>query len=121
MKLNNQEIYQIASQLEELSDMKIYIPAKANFFIQKNINVIKSAATEIEKTRLNIAQQYGVLDEEKNGYYIPPEHIETANKEVLDLFAIEQELDIKKISIEDLGNVEFTPAQMQSLMFMIEE
>ena len=38
MKFNNSEIYQIANVLAKTFDnLDIYIPAKANFFIQKNI------------------------------------------------------------------------------------
>jgi hypothetical protein len=35
-----------------------------------------------------------------------------ANKELNDLFSIEQELDIRLIKIEDLEKVEFTAKQM---------
>lgn len=122
MKFNNNEIYQIANALiSNLDNLNIYIPAKANFFIQKNISVLAAAAQEIEKSRLEIAKHYGVLDEEGQQYKIPEDKLEEASKELNDLFSIEQELDIKTFSIEALGNAEFTPAQMQAMIFMIEE
>ena len=122
MKLNNQQIYQIANNvLSNLDNLNIYIPAKANFFIQKNISTLAAAAQEIEKSRLEIAKHYGVLDEEGQQYKIPEEKIEEASRELEDLFSIEQELDIKTFSIEALGSAEFTPAQMQAMMFMIED
>ena len=122
MKLNNQQIYQIANNvLSNLDNLNIYIPAKANFFIQKNISILAAAAQEIEKSRLEIAKHYGVLDEEGQQYKIPEDKLEEASKELEDLFSIEQELDIKTFSIEALGNAEFTPAQMQAMMFMIED
>ena len=122
MKFNNQQIYQIANNiLSNLDNLNIYIPAKANFFIQKNISTLAAAAQEIEKSRLEIAKHYGVLDEEKQQYKIPEDKLEEASKELEDLFSIEQELDIKTFSIEALGNAEFTPAQMQAMMFMIED
>lgn len=122
MKFNNQQIYQIANNvLGNLDNLNIYIPAKANFFIQKNISALAAAAQEIEKSRLEIAKHYGVLDEENQQYKIPEDKLEEASKELNDLFSIEQELDIKTFSIETLGNAEFTPAQMQALMFMIED
>ena len=122
MKFNNSEIYQIANVLAKTFDnLDIYIPAKANFFIQKNISTLAAAAQEIEKSRLEIAKHYGILDEEKQQYKIPEDKIEEASKELEDLFSIEQELDIKTFSIEALGNAEFTPAQMQTMMFMIED
>ena len=122
MKFNNQQIYTLANNsLSELSNLDIYIPAKANFFIQKNISTLAAAAQEIDKSRLEIAKHYGVLDEEKQQYSIPEDKIEEASKELEDLFAIEQELDIKTFSIDALGNAEFTPAQMNAMMFMIED
>ena len=122
MKFNNQQIYQIANNLlSNLDNLSIYIPAKANFFIQKNISTLAAAAQEIEKSRIEIAKHYGVLDEEKQQYKIPEDKLEEASKELEDLFSIEQELDIKTFSIEALGNAEFTPAQMQAMMFMIED
>ena len=122
MKFNNNEIYQIANILAKVFDnLDIYIPAKANFFIQKNIATFAAAAQEIDKSRLEIAKHYGVLDEEGQQYKIPEEKIEEASKELNDLFSIEQDLDIKTFTIEALGNAEFTAAQMQAIMFMIED
>lgn len=122
MIFNNNQIYQITNNLlSNLDNLNLYIPAKANFFIQKNIQLLSAAAQEIEKSRLEIAKHYGVLDEEGQQYKIPEDKIEEASKELEDLFSIEQELDIKTFSIEALGNAEFTPAQMQAMMFMIED
>ena len=122
MKFNNNEIYQIANILAKVFDnLNIYIPAKANFFIQKNISTFAAAAQEIEKSRLEIAQHYGELNEDGQQYKIPEEKIEEASKELNDLFSIEQDLDIKTFTIEALGNAEFTAAQMQAIMFMIED
>ena len=121
MKFTNNEIYQLANIFNNLFDSEIYIPAKANFFIQKNIKTIAAAAQEIEKSRLEIAQHYGELNEEQNQFIIPDDKIADANKELNDLFTIEQELDIKTFKIDDLGNGEFTPNQMQVLMIMISE
>lgn len=122
MKFNNSEIYQIANVLAKTFDnLDIYIPAKANFFIQKNISTFAAAAQEIEKSRLEIAKHYGELDEENQQYKIPEDKIKEASKELEDLFSIEQDLDIKTFTIEALGDAEFTSAQMQAIMFMIED
>lgn len=122
MKFNNNEIYQKANiLLETFEKLDIYIPAKANFFIQKNISILAAAAQEIEKSRLEIAKHYGILDEEKQQYNIPKEKIKEASEELDDLLSIEQDLDIKTFSIEALGDAQFTPAQMQAIMFMIED
>ena len=122
MKLTNYNIYQLANSLQSMAnDNKIYIPAKANFFIQKNISMLATAAQEIERARLEIAKHYGTLEESSGSYKIPDDKQAIVNQELYDLFNIEQELDIKKIKIEDLGSAEFTAAQMQSLMIMIDD
>lgn len=121
MKLTNLQIYQFAEKLDSIANSTQYIPAKANFFLQKNIQVIADAAKEIEASRLKIAQHYGELDEENSQYKIPQEKMADATKELEDLFSIEQDLDIKTFSIDALGSAEFTPAQMQAIMFMIED
>lgn len=122
MKLNNYQIYEYAQSLSNIFvNSDLYIPAKANFLIQKNIGIITTMGEEIEKSRLQIAQHYGTFNEENNTFIIPEEKLQEANKELNDLFFIEQELDIRLIKIEDLEKVEFTAKQMQVLMFMIEE
>lgn len=122
MKFSNYEIYLMNENLmKELGNLDVYIPAKANFFLQKNIQVIAAAAQEVDKSRIEIAKHYGELDEAGQAYKIPEDKMEEANKELADLFAIEQELEIKTFSIEALGSAEFTPTQMQVMMFMIED
>lgn len=118
MTLTNYNIYTYANALANFNS-QAYIPAKANFFIQKNINLIKSAAADIETQRMNIAKHYG--KPQGDGLTIPPENHKEVEKELSDLFAIEQELDIKQVSIESLGSAEFTTAEMNALMFMIKE
>jgi hypothetical protein len=44
MKLTNQIIYQYTEALASFNDIKTYIPARANFLIQKNISVLAAAA-----------------------------------------------------------------------------
>ena len=120
MQLTNQTIYTYAEALASvMGNNEIYIPAKANFFIQKNISLIAAAAQEIEKSRLEIAQHYG--EETEGGYTIPNDKIPAAAKEIEDLFAIEQEIEIRTFKIEDLGDTQFTNTQMKAIMFMIED
>ena len=123
-KFSNAEIYGHSTALIKLfgSDNQNYFSAKINFIIQKNKNTLLDKAIEIEQARLEIIQKYGHLNEEdSNQFVIPPEKVETVNQELADLLSIEQELNILTIKIDDLDKVEFTPAQMEVLMFMIEE
>ena len=122
MKLTNQQVYDCASALATLgANHNLYIPAKANFLLQKNISTLTKTAEEIEQARLNVARHYGVLNEDKTQYILPEDKVAQAAQELNDLFNLEQEIDIKLIKLDDLGDAQFTPAQMQALMFMISE
>ena len=122
MKLTNEQIYNtINSYKQEFADYKSYIPAKINFAIQKNIQQLMSIAENVEKTRMEVAQHYGTLDETGQIYNFSNEVLSQVQKELAELYAIEQDIDIKTFNIDELGSVEFTPAQMQVIMFMIED
>ena len=122
MKLTNNEIYKLANELTTvIQSLNIYMPAKVNFYIQKNLNILSAAAQEIDKARMEIIQHYGEIKEGQQNYSFSNENLEIANKEFADLLSIDQELDIKILNIEAFGNIELTSIQMQALMFMIED
>ena len=122
MKLTNQQIYNHAQNINRVfTDMKVYLPVKVNFFLQKNSQLLLKLAQEIEEARLSIFQTYGDLTEDKTQYVIPSEKIPVASQEIEDLFSIEQEVDIVKFSIESFNNIELSLEQMNAIMFMIEE
>lgn len=120
MKILNHQIYTNAQNLKAFSvDTKL--PVRINFFLQKNIQTIMSAAEEIEKARFDIGAQYGELNEEKGGYDIPFENAQEANRELQELFSLEQDLPIHIFKLDEFDGIELTYQQMQAIMFMIEE
>ena len=122
MKLTNYTIYNTVNLYNEaFHGFSQYIPVKVNFYLQKNMNKLAAAAQEIEQSRLEVAKQYGTVSADGSTFLIPEELIPQANQELSNLLALEQEIDITKVSIEDFGSVEFTPNQMQAIMFMIDE
>lgn len=123
MKLTNEQIYTYASGLiEAFNDVNQRLPIKINFYLQKNKNLLIELAQDIEKTRLEIAQHYGVLDEENDRYDIKPEDTEIVAKEINDLLSIEQDVNIYTINIDKIEeDLMLTTAQMEALMFMINE
>ena len=123
MKLTNNQIYNYGVALATLFDenFNIYIPVKANFFIQKNKEILVNAAQEIEKTRMDILNHYGEITEDGQSIHVKEENLDVVTQELDTLLSIEQDLNIKTFKIEDLGEVEFTPSQMSAIMFMIDE
>ena len=122
MVLTNNEIYTYAKKiLEAFNDKDQKLPVKINFYLQKNKSVLTALATDIDKERINIAQNYGTLNEESAQYIIPPEKINEISKELDDLLSLTQEVQIYTIKFEDLSDdLSLTTAQMDALLFMIE-
>lgn len=122
MKMTNNEIYVYTRQLvEAFQDGEQKLPIKVNFYLQKNKNTLLALAQDIEKARLEIAQNYGTLDEAGEQYQIPNEKLAEVSKELEDLFNLEQEVNIYKINIDSLSDdLTFTTAQMEAIMFMID-
>lgn len=118
--LTNREIFTIGNAFEgAFQNDERYLPAKINFKIEKNRKNILDKMNEIEESRIKTIREFG---EEKDGQIqIPNEKVEEVNKEIAELFDIEQEMNIFMISFEDIENLEFTSAEMSALLFMIED
>ena len=119
-KMNNGMIYQYALTLNEaLDDNDLPMPVAVIFSIEKNKQTLMSVAQDVEKYRMDIIKKYG--EEVDGNYNVPQDKIEIANKELQDLFSIEQEVNIYKFNIEDLGDIKLTSNQMNAILFMIED
>ena len=120
IKMNNGMIYQYALTLNKaLNDNDLQIPVAVIFSIEKNKQTLMAVAQDVEKYRMDIIKKYG--KEVDGNYNVPQDKIEIANKELQDLFSIEQEVNIYKFNIEDLGDIKLTSNQMNAILFMIED
>lgn len=122
MLLTNNEIYMRAQDLSiAFRDGEQKLPIKVNFYLQKNKSTLIALAQDIDKSRMDILQTYGTLNEEGNAYDIPEDKIAEVSKELEDLFNLEQEVHIYKVNIDSLSDdLTLTTAQMEALMFMID-
>jgi hypothetical protein len=123
MKLTNTQIYNYAtSMMEEFGkEGSLKLPVKINFYLQKNLQTLISLGQEIEEARMKIVNEYGRPAEESGAFFIPEENIEAAQKELSDLFALEQDVQIYTVKIDAFDDsLTLTMSQMEALMFMIE-
>lgn len=120
--MTHNEIYDIAVKLlNNFTDVdNIYLSAAAAFSIQKNKQNFLSVANEIEESRISVLNKYNIGGENEE-IQIATENIENANKELKDLLSIESEMKIYTFAIEELDGIKFTPAQMEAILFMIQE
>ena len=121
MKLTNNEIYLYTEKLSVLNINDIKMPVRINFFLQKNIQIIAAAGQEIEEARMNIAREFGELNAEGTQFIVPPAKMPEVQKELNDLFNIEQELNIHIFKLDEFDGIELTYQQLSAIMFMIEE
>lgn len=141
MKLTNFQIFQIYDNGEKFNSLKVTIPIEINFYIQKNIETIRNAATLINDNRNFIIQKYGVLEDPdqeistddeddfvndtmtRQSYKIPKDKIQSALDEMKKLMNIEQDIQIYKIKLSSLikNNIELDTEQLNLILFMIED
>lgn len=121
MQLTNQQIYEYGQSLAIFNDCNIKMPVRINFYLQKNIQQIQAAVREIDAARFAVGEQYGILNEAGTSYDIPAGNVAEANRELNDLFNLEQELNIHIFKLDDFDGIELTYQQMSAIMFMVEE
>lgn len=122
MKLTNNEIYSYAIALNEaFASGEQKLPVKINFYLQKNKKILTSLGQDIEESRMGIVRSFGELTENGESYMIPAEKVSEAQKEIAELLALEQEVEIYKVNIDNLPeDLSLTTAQMEAIMFMVE-
>lgn len=119
--MTNLEIYAYADALMNAFKENITLPVKVNFYLQKNMTRMVDAAKEIEKARMDIIEKYGVRTEDGQNIEVAADMAGVVNKELEDLFALEQEIKVNEISLEAFDNVELSSAQVAAISFMIKD
>lgn len=119
--MTNLEIYAYANALMDAFKEDVTLPVKVNFYLQKNMTRMVEAGKEIEKTRMDIIQKYGTPTEDGQNIEVPAEMVETVNKELEDLFALEQEIKVNEIALDAFDGIDLTSAQVAAITFMIKD
>lgn len=119
----NQEIFYIFENfMKHFNDDEQMFPVRVNFYLQKNKKTLLSFAQEIETARMEIITKYGSPSKEAEGQYIiPPESITIAQRELDDLYSLEQDIDLYTVNIDAFPeDMKLTSGQMEALLFMID-
>ena len=90
--------------------------------LQKNMNALVAMAQELDQEKNNIVLKYGTVDaEDPNKVNLSPDVLDDANKELADLFALEQEVAVNVIELDWFDGIEMTPQQLAAITFMIKD
>lgn len=122
MLLTNDFILAFTNKLSNLVvDDSARFPAKIAYILQRNFKTLFPIFEEAHRARLNICETYCTSKENDTYHFEDKDKLAQANKELQDLMNVQQEVNILKFKIEDLGDMQFTGAQMDVLMQMIED
>lgn len=127
MKILSKQAHEAYTVLQELAGIKL--PFKASLIISRNIKVLQKESEFYIEQEQNFVRDYleidtetGMLVQNEPGVFkIQDGKIEECYKARLDLDAFEVEVDIKKLPINILENIELTPVQLMAIEFMIED
>ena len=120
--MTNNDIYNHANNLlsafEDVANLSL--PVKVHFYFQKNMDFIVKMAQDIEKSRTEILDKYGTLDQETQTYKFEEADVEKVNQDMRDLFSLEQEVKIHVIPMEWIEDMELTAKQVNAFSFMFD-
>lgn len=127
MKIFNKQAYDAYNVLQELVNVKL--PFKVSLIISRNLKTLQKESEFYIEQEQNFVRDYlevdpetGMLIQSAPGIFKIQEGKQDEcfkAREALDNFEIE--VDIKKIPLDAIENVDFTPAQLMAIEFLIEE
>jgi hypothetical protein len=98
--------------------MKLEIPFKVQYWLNKNIHSIQNSIDPLEKRKIELIKQYGVKDIEKNIYTAPVAN-EEFNKKWEELAETEVEIFINPIEIKLFENIKINRNEIKAIEYMI--
>lgn len=96
------------------------LPVKASFRITKIINSITKDLEHFETFRTQLFDKYGEMQDDSTKV-IKPENQDAFLQEINSLLREEVELPDVKLSLEDLGDIKITPAELSAFAPWIQD
>ena len=116
--MKNTEILSIVSTLNQMDYSKTNMPVKVGFTIMKNRQKMRQVIEPFEEMRNSIFKKYAngkqALQPTDEGYAECLNEMSALNDE-------ETELELEKVKLSDIENVELSAELISALMCMIEE
>lgn len=128
MKVSNKKLLESVSALNILLVQKL--PVVISFKLSKNISQINAIFKIYEGEKKKIIEEYSVKDDEgkaivdeAGNVQIKEEFKEIAQKEMIELLELENEIDLEIIQISKLENTNLTitPDEIMKINYMIQE
>ena len=125
LKLSNEKIVNDSNTLSTISQKQL--PIKASYAIAKNVSKIEVELKIYNTERQKLIEKYaekgedGKVKSENGSIRIQKEHIEDWDKDIKELMAIENEIEIHKFKLSELEGkaCDFSPSEFMAIDYMI--
>ena len=117
--MTNQEIMELYYGLDNIfkkDDLRF--PAKVSFALLRDWRLIDPIIQDLERARFDILSAHGALQEQDGNQVFIPNDLASAQiieKELDDLFSVENNIDLYKIPISDIENMELSMQELDGL------
>lgn len=121
MKMSNRTLVKTINGLLSFKNNGVRKPIKVIYAINRNIETLDKAAIPFQESRNELIEKY--CDKKKNGGIVPKkgmeQNLESELGELLD--GIEVDVDIYKIPISVVENIEASELEFEAISMMLEE
>ena len=118
--LKLEDLINSTEALQKLSNTSL--KARPAFTVSKMLKEAEKELANFNEVRMNLINKYGEKDEdgklitdENDNCKITAEHINDFSNELKELVATTIEINANKLTLEDLGNADFTPSEIAAL------
>ena len=120
--MTNREVELNIHNLQNLRGSGVKFPASVTYAIARNEKLLASIEEDILQAKTAIVQEHAEAVPDEPGYFRPKEgHAADMEKELLALDVVDNDVNITKIKIADLNNMDLSMSDMDSLYFMLDE
>jgi hypothetical protein len=96
-------------------------PGKLAYRLAKVAKAVKGELETYESARRPLCERLGELNEERSAFEFKGDNAEAFKREHDELLAEEANLDLGHLSVDDLGNLEISGADLLALEWLIAE
>jgi hypothetical protein len=96
-------------------------PGKLAYRLAKVAKAVKAELETYESARRPLCARLGKLNEDRSAYEFEGENKEAFKREHDELLAVEANLDVGHLSVDDIGNLQISGADLLALEWLITE
>lgn len=119
--MTNGDIVRVVQGLTELEQLKLPLNIRLSYTIAKDRQILKEYARLIETKQVEIYTKYGNRDKDGHTYTVPADKVADVQHELDELFAIDNEVPVAKVKLDDFGDNGIAFDIVEKLMPIIEE